>query len=86
MEEFVGLKEPLVVINENECKGCGLCVDICPQKVLVQKSHLNRMGYHPAGYLGEGCTGCGHCFYACPEPGAIAVYRKGYVDPAKEAK
>ncbi|MDZ7315519.1 MAG: 4Fe-4S binding protein [candidate division KSB1 bacterium] len=81
METAVGLKEPLVVINEDECKGCGLCVDICPKKVLFQQRHLNRMGYHPAGYIGEGCIGCGHCFYACPEPGAIAVYKKGYVVP-----
>jgi NAD-dependent dihydropyrimidine dehydrogenase PreA subunit len=79
MAEETGLKEPLVEVNEDECKGCGLCIDICPQKVLFEQPHLNRMGYHPSGYTGRDCTGCAHCFYACPEPGAIAVYRKGYI-------
>jgi len=74
-----GLKAAAVEINEDECKGCGLCIEACPEKVLFTQSHLNRMGYHPAGYKGEGCTGCGICFYQCPEPGAITVYKKGYV-------
>jgi len=80
MEEKTGLLTPKVIVNEDECKGCGLCIDICPEGVLKEQPHLNRMGYHPAGYTGEGCTGCGHCFYACPEPGAITVLRKGYVE------
>ncbi len=75
-----GLKEPIVVIREDECKGCGLCISICPENVLIEQHKLNRMGYHPAGYTGEGCIGCGFCFYQCPEPGAITVYKKGYVE------
>ena len=70
---------PKVVIREDECKGCGLCISVCPQNVLFVQEHFNRMGYHPAGYRGEGCIGCGFCFYQCPEPGAITVYKKGYV-------
>lgn len=79
MVEVTGLTHPKVVIREEECKGCGLCIEACPQDVLFCQKHLNRMGYHPAGYTGEGCTGCGYCFYQCPEPGAITVYKKGYV-------
>jgi 2-oxoglutarate ferredoxin oxidoreductase subunit delta len=86
MEETAGLKEPNVIVNEDECKGCGLCIEICPEKVLFEQKHLNRMGYHPSGYTGQGCIGCGHCFYACPEPGAISVYKKGYVVAAEEGK
>ncbi len=80
MEETVGRKDHTVIVNEDECKGCGLCIDICPKDVLFELSHLNRMGYHPAGYRGEGCIGCSFCFYACPEPGAITVLKKGYVE------
>ncbi len=86
MGEPEGLKKPRVVINEDECKGCGLCIDICPKSVLFEQPHLNRMGFHPSGYRGEGCIGCGHCFYACPEPGAISIYKKGYVEPTEEGK
>ena len=62
-------------INEDECKGCGLCVDSCPPKCLLLLPALNAYGVHPAHYVGQQCTGCGICFYCCPEPGAITVYR-----------
>jgi NAD-dependent dihydropyrimidine dehydrogenase PreA subunit len=64
-----------VELNSEECKGCGLCVQACPTKVLRLADRLNRYGYRPAEYLGAKCSGCGICFYACPEPGAIRVLR-----------
>ena len=63
-------------LNAEECKGCGLCVEACPPKVLQLAPFLNRYGYHPVIYVGAGCTGCGICFFACPEPGGIAVLRR----------
>lgn len=66
----------LVETNPNECKGCGLCVEACPPKCLRLSARLNRYGYHPAEYVGEGCTGCGICYFACPEPGGIRVLRR----------
>jgi 2-oxoglutarate ferredoxin oxidoreductase subunit delta len=62
-------------INDDECKGCGLCVDSCPRKCLELLPELNAYGVHPAHYTGHDCTGCGICFYCCPEPGAITVFR-----------
>jgi NAD-dependent dihydropyrimidine dehydrogenase PreA subunit len=64
-----------VDLGSEECKGCGLCVEACPPKVLRLADRLNHYGYHPAEYLGSGCTGCGICFFVCPEPGAITVLR-----------
>jgi len=64
-----------VKINEEECKGCGLCVEACPPHCIELLPGLSSYGVHPAHYSGEGCTGCGICFYTCPEPGAITVYR-----------
>jgi NAD-dependent dihydropyrimidine dehydrogenase PreA subunit len=64
-----------VKLQSEECKGCGLCVEACPPKVLRLAYWLNRSGYHPVEYLGKRCTGCGICFYVCPEPSAIAVLR-----------
>jgi len=66
----------MVIINAEECKGCGLCVEVCPPTVLKISEALNRMGYHPAEYKGIECTGCGVCFYVCPEPAAITVYKR----------
>lgn len=65
----------LLRVNQAECKGCGLCIEACPPKVIHLSSGLNHYGYHTAVYSGTGCTGCGICFLACPEPGALTVYR-----------
>ncbi len=64
-----------VVVDAEECKGCGLCVESCPPRCLLLGEEMSAYGVHPAHYVGQGCTGCGICFYCCPEPGAIAVYR-----------
>lgn len=64
-----------VIINDEECKGCGLCIESCPPKCLEFAHELSHYGVHPARYVGCDCTGCGICFYCCPEPGAITVYR-----------
>jgi 2-oxoglutarate ferredoxin oxidoreductase subunit delta len=60
-------------LDSEECKGCGLCVEACPPRVLNVTARLNRNGYHPVAYRGTGCTGCGICYMVCPEPGAIRV-------------
>lgn len=65
-----------VVINTEECKGCGLCIEACPIKVLLLSEKFNTHGYHTSSYKGDGCTGCGVCFYTCPEPGAITVFKR----------
>jgi 2-oxoglutarate ferredoxin oxidoreductase subunit delta len=72
-----------VIIDQEECKGCGLCVDSCPPECLELAPELNAYGVHPAQYTGEDCTGCGACYYCCPEPGAITVER--LTPPAKIA-
>ncbi len=53
-----------VRLNSDECKGCGLCVEACPPKLLHLATVMNRYGYHPATYAGHGCTGCGICYRA----------------------
>jgi len=62
-------------VDVDECKGCGLCVDACPPRVIVLNEKLNRYGYRTAMYTGVSCTACGICFMVCPEPGAITVLR-----------
>jgi len=79
----------LLRVDEAECKGCGLCMEACPPKVISLSDRLNHYGYRTAVYAGSGCTGCGICFLACPEPGALAVYRislKRPVAPVRPAQ
>jgi NAD-dependent dihydropyrimidine dehydrogenase PreA subunit len=63
----------LLRVNGDECKGCGLCVEACPPKLIALSERLNHYGYRTATYAAAGCTGCGICFMVCPEPGAITV-------------
>ncbi|MBT8340278.1 MAG: ferredoxin family protein, partial [Desulfatitalea sp.] len=35
-------------IDTDRCKGCGLCVMVCPKKVLAISDQLNPRGYFPA--------------------------------------
>ncbi len=58
-----------VTINEDRCKGCGLCVHVCPKKVLViAKERLNVKGYHPASAPDQSsCISCAMCATMCPD-------------------
>jgi NAD-dependent dihydropyrimidine dehydrogenase PreA subunit len=69
-------------VDVDECKGCGLCVEACPPKVIFLSEGLNHYGYRTATYAGMGCTGCGICFMVCPEPGAITVMK--LIQPAAD--
>ncbi len=64
------------IIDREECKGCGRCIDACPKECLVFSEKMNSKGYVPAEYIGKNCIGCGICFYNCPEPYAVEVYKK----------
>lgn len=75
---------PSVTIHAEQCKGCGRCIEACPQQVLERSDRRNSHGFVVIWPVSpEECTGCGLCFYTCPEPGAITVYRKvkGRGDP-----
>lgn len=56
-------------VNDNICKGCGLCVQVCPKKIIVlDKTVLNVKGYHPAKVTDmEQCIGCAMCAVMCPD-------------------
>lgn len=56
-------------IDQEKCKGCGLCVNVCPKKILIlQKKKLNLKGYNPADITDEAaCISCAMCATMCPD-------------------
>lgn len=68
---------PQVSFDTERCKGCELCVTVCPKKIIGLSPATNSMGFHPAMVSDPSkCTGCGFCFYVCPDL-AITVVREG---------
>ncbi len=67
----------MVVIDEDRCKGCGLCVEVCPAHVLrLAEDRFNRKGYRPVEVGDhEACTGCATCAVICPDV-VFTVYRR----------
>ncbi len=67
-----------IIIDRDRCKGCLMCVDVCPNELIEADKALNKKGYMPARVTEEqkdkGCTGCTQCALVCPEV-AIEVYR-----------
>ena len=64
-----------VKFDEERCKGCELCISVCPVKILkLHDTNINSMGFHPACVIDENkCIGCANCGLICPD-GAISVY------------
>jgi len=65
-----------IEINEDFCKGCGLCVNTCPLHLIRLSNRVSTRGYFPAECPdAEGkCTGCALCATMCPDV-AIEVFR-----------
>ena len=67
-------------IDVDGCKGCGLCVSVCPKNVLEISDKVNTKGYFPAYQARpEDCITCALCCTMCPDV-AIAITE---VDEAK---
>jgi len=60
--------EPLEIASDH-CKGCGLCVEVCPKHVLeLDVAIVNGLGYHPVRLTdAAGCTSCALCARICPD-------------------
>jgi 2-oxoglutarate ferredoxin oxidoreductase subunit delta len=58
----------LIEIEDELCKGCEICVELCPLKVFENSNKLNRKGYHvPKIVNPAACNGCRMCDMLCPE-------------------
>lgn len=70
-------KEPAeIIVNEEICNGCGLCVAVCSDFSLALENDKAVKSNHAL----FGCIGCGHCMAVCPT-GAIEIYGRN-ISPA----
>lgn len=67
---------PKVTIDENRCKGCGLCVSACPKGIIkLSDTKINAKGFAPAEIEEQDkCIACAFCATMCPDV-AVTVER-----------
>lgn len=54
----------MIFINEDNCSGCGICVEACPEGAIVLRDSVAAIEQHL-------CTGCADCLVACTQ---AAIY------------
>jgi 2-oxoglutarate ferredoxin oxidoreductase subunit delta len=55
-------------IDAQRCKGCALCVAVCPKGVLEMSAHVNLNGYYPVARVHpDKCVYCALCCTMCPD-------------------
>ena len=62
-----------ITVDDGFCKGCGLCVTVCPAHIIRPSGRFNRQGYEVMETEGR-CTGCASCALMCPDV-AIRVFK-----------
>ena len=77
-----------VTINEVICKGCGLCVSVCPKSVLaLSTTKINPAGYNPAEMINEDYLEKNvHRFYSASLHWILKVYRSEERRVGKECR
>ena len=64
-----------IEVDQDLCKGCGLCVEACPKGVLKLGDDINVKGYNYCIQFKEDCIACKMCAEMCPDV-AITVFKE----------
>ncbi len=64
-----------IKIDKEKCKGCFLCVSVCPKGLIKAGKGLNKKGFTFAEFGDASfCVGCSMCAIICPDC-CIEVYK-----------
>lgn len=67
LASYAGARFVVHVIRDR-CKECGLCISVCPVKILAVGDEQNSQGYRPPVVTEpDKCIGCRLCELACPD-------------------
>ena len=67
---------PKISIKKDKCKGCYLCIGVCPKASIELDKDLNIMGLKPAKFKDNAvCIGCKMCAVICPDC-AIEIFKE----------
>jgi len=58
----------MVYIDKEACKGCGICISVCPKSILAFTKDLNQKGVnYPKMIDKDKCILCENCMIYCPD-------------------
>ena len=58
----------MIRVDERYCKGCALCIHLCPRQVLAVSQKVNSRGFYtPCVIDADNCTNCRQCEFYCPD-------------------
>jgi 2-oxoglutarate ferredoxin oxidoreductase subunit delta len=76
---------PPIQLDRERCKGCLLCLDVCPNDLIVTDSRPNLQGHFPVALVhADYCIQCRHCVDICPDqafslPRSVGLNWPGWV-------
>jgi len=58
-----------IKIDNNKCKSCYLCVDVCPKKLIKKSETIGKTGEYVVQFCDENneCIACAQCAMVCPD-------------------
>ncbi len=66
-----------IVVNPRLCKGCHICIAVCPHSVLKQTERVDNRGFFlPEVENLDACTVCHRCEMHCPDFAIKVIERK----------
>ncbi len=77
-------KDKVVAVDKGRCKGCQICVTVCPDDALYMSNEKNTRGYFYPVENGK-CVACRQCVYACPDF-ALSIHKLEEVAQPLEAR
>lgn len=60
----------VIEFREDRCKGCCLCMMVCPKGIISLSPRFNKSGYKVVEVVEEDmdkCTSCAACALVCPD-------------------
>ena len=66
-----------IVIDENKCKACYLCINECPKNLIKISEKTNNLGNRIVEFSDpeHECLGCAMCATRCPDLAITEVYK-----------
>jgi 2-oxoglutarate ferredoxin oxidoreductase subunit delta len=76
-----------IIIDTERCKGCYLCIEVCPKGCIEHGSLPNASGYYPVHPVVDGkCTACTLCATVCPDVAIMVIRSVDETDAAVPAQ